>query len=86
VEVETDIERPPVERIKFGILEYEGDGFFLCCDISGSMSNYSRMFLHFLHALMSDRDRVQVFRLWHEPGKVLLDVVEPGPNDPVMNP
>jgi heat shock protein HslJ len=26
-------------------------------------------------------DRVQLFRLWHEPGKVLLDVVEPGPGD-----
>jgi len=31
------------------------------CDISGSMSNYSRMFLHFLHALTSDRDRVHSF-------------------------
>jgi len=31
-------------------------------------------------------DRVQVFRLWHEPGKVLLDVVEPGPNDPACCP
>ena len=31
------------------------------CDISGSMSGYSRMFLHFLHALMTDRDRVHVF-------------------------
>lgn len=31
------------------------------CDISGSCSNYSRMFLHFLHALTSDRDRVSVF-------------------------
>jgi uncharacterized protein with von Willebrand factor type A (vWA) domain len=31
------------------------------CDISGSCSNYSRMFLHFLHALTNDRDRVQVF-------------------------
>ncbi|HUE44688.1 MAG TPA: VWA domain-containing protein [Aestuariivirgaceae bacterium] len=30
-------------------------------DISGSMSNYSRIFLHFVHALMSDRDRVHVF-------------------------
>ncbi len=30
-------------------------------DISGSMTNYSRMLLHFLHALMNDRDRVQVF-------------------------
>ena len=31
------------------------------CDISGSCSNYSRMFLHFLHALTNDRDRVNVF-------------------------
>jgi uncharacterized protein with von Willebrand factor type A (vWA) domain len=28
------------------------------CDISGSMSRYSRMFLHFLHAITNDRDRV----------------------------
>jgi uncharacterized protein len=31
------------------------------CDISGSCSNYSRMFLHFLHSLANDRTRVQVF-------------------------
>ena len=31
------------------------------CDISGSCSNYSRMFLHFLHALSNDRERVTVF-------------------------
>jgi uncharacterized protein with von Willebrand factor type A (vWA) domain len=31
------------------------------CDISGSCSSYSRMFLHFLHALINDRERVQVF-------------------------
>ncbi|MGF7163418.1 hypothetical protein FHS85_005081 [Rhodoligotrophos appendicifer] len=31
------------------------------CDISGSMSGYSRIVLHFLHALMSDRNRVHVF-------------------------
>lgn len=30
-------------------------------DISGSMSAYARIFLHFLHALTNDRDRVQVF-------------------------
>jgi uncharacterized protein len=30
-------------------------------DISGSMSNYSRLFLHFVHALMNDRDRVHAF-------------------------
>jgi heat shock protein HslJ len=27
-------------------------------------------------------DRVQLFRIWREPGKVLLDLVEPGPGDP----
>ena len=31
------------------------------CDISGSMERYSQMFLHFLHALTNDRDRVHVF-------------------------
>src|SRR5690606_38887958 len=30
-------------------------------DISGSMSRYSRMFLHFLHAITNDRDRVHSF-------------------------
>ena len=28
------------------------------CDVSGSMSRYSRMFLHFVHAVTNDRDRV----------------------------
>lgn len=31
------------------------------CDISGSMHRYSRMFLHFLHALAGERERVSVF-------------------------
>jgi uncharacterized protein with von Willebrand factor type A (vWA) domain len=31
------------------------------CDISGSMSKYSRVFLHFLHAMTNDRDRVHTF-------------------------
>lgn len=31
------------------------------CDISGSMSRYSRLFLHFLHAVTGDRDRVHTF-------------------------
>ena len=31
------------------------------CDISGSMSQYSRMFLHFMHAVTNDRDRVFSF-------------------------
>ncbi|MEX0957823.1 MAG: VWA domain-containing protein [Burkholderiales bacterium] len=33
----------------------------ILCDISGSMSRYSRMLLHFLHAITNDRDRVQTF-------------------------
>ncbi len=31
------------------------------CDISGSMGQYSRMLLHFLHAVTNDRDRVHSF-------------------------
>jgi len=31
------------------------------CDISGSMNRYSRMFLHFMHAITNDRDRVHTF-------------------------
>ncbi len=31
------------------------------CDISGSMSQYSRLFLQFLHAVTNDRDRVYSF-------------------------
>ena len=31
------------------------------CDISGSMSAYSRLFLHFLHALAEQRRRVHIF-------------------------
>lgn len=33
----------------------------ILCDISGSMERYSRMLLHFLHALTNDRDRVHTF-------------------------
>ena len=31
------------------------------CDISGSMSRYTRMFVHFMHTLTNDRDRVGTF-------------------------
>lgn len=33
----------------------------IVCDISGSMSRYTRMFLHFMHTLTNDRDRVHTF-------------------------
>lgn len=33
----------------------------ILCDVSGSMSRYSRLALHFIHALTTDRDRVHSF-------------------------
>ncbi len=33
----------------------------MLCDISGSMSRYAQILLHFLHAVANDRDRVAVF-------------------------
>ena len=33
----------------------------ILCDISGSMSRYARMLLHFVHAVTNDRDRVHTF-------------------------
>ena len=33
----------------------------ILCDISGSMSRYSRLVLHFMHAITNDRDRVHSF-------------------------
>ena len=33
----------------------------ILCDISGSMSRYSRIALHFMHAVTNDRDRVYTF-------------------------
>ncbi len=33
----------------------------IICDISGSMERYSRMMLHFMHAVTNDRDRVHTF-------------------------
>lgn len=33
----------------------------ILCDISGSMDSYTRMLLHFMHAVTNDRDRVYTF-------------------------
>ena len=40
---------------------YRHPPLVVLCDISGSMSRYTRMFLHFLHAITNDRDRVHTF-------------------------
>jgi uncharacterized protein with von Willebrand factor type A (vWA) domain len=47
--------------LKFRSPRREHPPLIVLCDISGSMSRYSRMFLHFLHALTNDRDRVHTF-------------------------
>ena len=41
--------------------QYRPPPLTVLCDISGSMERYSRMLLHFIHALTNDRDRVQSF-------------------------
>jgi uncharacterized protein with von Willebrand factor type A (vWA) domain len=38
----------------------EAPPLVVLCDISGSMERYSRMLLHFLHALVNDRQRIHV--------------------------
>ena len=40
---------------------YRRPPLVVLCDISGSMDTYARIFLHFLHALSNDRDRVFSF-------------------------
>jgi uncharacterized protein with von Willebrand factor type A (vWA) domain len=42
-------------------VRYRHPPLVVLCDISGSMSRYSRMFLHFLHVITNDRDRVHAF-------------------------
>ena len=47
--------------IKWQRQRYRPPPLVLICDISGSMAQYSRMVLHFMHALTNDRDRVHSF-------------------------
>jgi hypothetical protein len=62
------------------------------CDISGSMERYSRLLLHFLHAITNDRDRVHTFlfgtrltnitrHLRHKDVDVALDLVAEAVDD-----
>lgn len=62
------------------------------CDISGSMTRYSRMLLHFMHAVTNDRDRVYSFvfgtrltnitrQLRHKDVDVALDAVSAAVED-----
>jgi len=48
-------------RLEYRVARTRPPPLVVLCDVSGSMERYSRMVLHFLHALTNDRDRVQVF-------------------------
>ena len=47
--------------LRFKKIKLRHPPLVMLCDISGSMSQYSRMFLHFMHAITNDRDRVHCF-------------------------
>ena len=48
-------------ELKFKKVQQRHPPLLILCDISGSMSRYSRMFLHFMHGITNDRDRIQAF-------------------------
>ena len=52
---------PDALPLKFKRLKRRHPPLVILCDISGSMSQYSRLFLHFMHAITNDRDRVHAF-------------------------
>ena len=52
---------PDAIPLKFKKQKHRHPPLVMLCDISGSMSQYSRMFLHFMHAITNDRDRVHSF-------------------------
>lgn len=55
------LRNPGTIPLKFKARRRRHPPLVVLCDISGSMSRYSRLFLHFLHAVTSDRDRVHTF-------------------------
>ncbi len=52
---------PSIIPLQFKSRRMRRPPLVVLCDISGSMSRYSRLALHFIHALTSDRDRVHSF-------------------------
>ncbi|MDP6536342.1 MAG: VWA domain-containing protein [Gammaproteobacteria bacterium] len=52
---------PDAIPLKFKKPGHRHPPLVILCDISGSMSQYSRIFLHFMHAITNDRDRVHSF-------------------------
>ena len=52
---------PSIIPLQFKSRRHRRPPLVVLCDISGSMSRYSRLALHFIHALTTDRDRVHSF-------------------------
>ena len=47
--------------LRFRTARWQPPPLVVLCDISGSMGRYSRLLLHFVHALTNDRSRVSTF-------------------------
>ena len=47
--------------LRFRAMQRRPPVLVILCDISGSMDSYTRMLLHFMHAVTNDRDRVHTF-------------------------
>jgi uncharacterized protein with von Willebrand factor type A (vWA) domain len=50
-----------VVALRFKSVRFQPPPLVVLCDISGSMGRYSRLLLHFVHALSNDRSRVSTF-------------------------
>jgi hypothetical protein len=50
-----------VVPLRFRKPRWQPPPLVVLCDISGSMGRYSRLLLHFVHALTNDRNRVSTF-------------------------
>ena len=50
-----------VVALRFKTVRFQPPPLVVLCDISGSMGRYSRLLLHFVHALSNDRSRVSTF-------------------------
>jgi uncharacterized protein with von Willebrand factor type A (vWA) domain len=56
----------------------------LLCDISGSMERYSRMLLHFMHALTDRVDRVEAFLFATRLSRITHELAHRGPDEAVL--
>ena len=55
------LREPETMPLAFKVNKLRHPPIVILCDISGSMDQYSRMFLHFMHAVTNDRERTHCF-------------------------